>query len=199
MSLIVGKTNLIYGEAGVGKTNLSLWLMSALANGSSRSIYISTEGTSYASVLDRYGFYGNELFVTAYSSSDLLQLIIDIYFRYAKELKIVVIDSINSFYRSDSTLTPGINRIYNSMLSLINDLVLNNGITCILTAQVSSSDEDITVSGISLLRYWCDTIIRLQRVKGIIRKLTIEFPESIGLTLYYSIDKEGIKWAEDEH
>lgn len=172
--------------------------MSALSSNNLKSIYISTEGTSYASVLDRYKFYGSELFITAYSSSNLLQLIIDIYFRYVKELKIIVIDSINSFYRSDSITTPGINRIYNSMLSLISDLVLNRGVTCILTAQVSGSDEDVSVSGISLLKYWCDTVIRLQRVKEMIRKLTIERPENIGLTLYYSIGREGIKWIEYE-
>lgn len=200
IELVRGRVSLFFGEAGVGKTNVVLWLLSVLSRERPdlRFIYICTEGSAYMPVVGRYQYSENTLFATAYSGSDLFRIVAEIYVKYGSELGMVVIDSVNNFYRADATLVPNANKLLNSTLSLLVDSVVRRGLTCLLTAQVSASDEEVGISGIPLLRYWCDNIIKLTRVRGVVRELTLEYPKNIDLTLRYTIDGSGVRWISNE-
>jgi KaiC/GvpD/RAD55 family RecA-like ATPase len=188
----------VYGEAGVGKTNLVLWLLSNLSRTSGLDVvYISTEGPLYSSLLSRYEFPENTLFAEVYDINSLLQVVFRIY-SFKKLFKAIAIDSINNFYRVEVLQLEGINKILNTILALLADMVINRSLTCILTAQVSQSEEDVRVSGFQILKYWYDILIRLERVGSGVRRLSIEYPKDLVLSMSYVISDRGIEWVGND-
>ena len=175
-----------------------LWLLSNLSRASGLSVfYISTEGPLYASLLSRYEFPENALFTEVYDINNLLQAVLKIY-GFRGGVKAVAIDSINNFYRVEVLQVEGINKILNTILALLTDMVVNYSVTCVLTAQVSQSDEDVRVSGFQLLKYWYEVLIKLERLGGGVRRMTVEYPKDVVLSMDYVISDRGIEWVGND-
>jgi hypothetical protein len=175
-----------------------LWLLSNLSRASGLSIfYISTEGPLYTSLLSRYEFPENTLFTEVYDINNLLQVVLKIY-SFRGGVKAVAIDSINNFYRVEVLQVEGINKILNTILALLTDMVVNYSVTCVLTAQVSQSDEDVRVSGFQLLKYWYEVLIKLERLGSGVRRMTVEYPKDVVLSMDYVISDRGIEWVGND-
>ncbi len=195
--MVEGRVSLTYGEAGVGKTNIVLWLLSSMSTATDRKVlYASTEGPLYSAILNRYRFSENALFVDVYDSNSLLQLILNVYENLRNDLKAIAIDTVNNFYRAEVNYDPSASRVLNTILALLSDMSVNNGITCLLVAQVSGFYDEIKMSGFHILKYWCDNVIKLERFKENVRKLFIEFPREINLEMKYVISSNGVEWLE---
>ncbi|MCS7107845.1 MAG: AAA family ATPase [Sulfolobales archaeon] len=195
-----GKVSLIYGEAGVGKTNVVLWLLSNIsASSKGEVLYISTEGPLYSAALSRYPFKDNALFSEVYDSNSLLQLILKVYGNVGRELKAVAIDTVNNFYRSEVGYDANAGRVFNAMLAFLCDMSLKYGVTCLLTAQVRGFDDEVKMSGFQVLKYWCDNVIRLDRLEGSMRGLFIELPDEVNLEVRYTITSKGIELLSYGH
>jgi hypothetical protein len=68
----------------------------------------------------------------------------------------------------------------------------------VLTAQVSQSDEDVRVSGFQLLKYWYEVLIKLERLGGGVRRMTVEYPKDVVLSMDYVISDRGIEWVDND-
>jgi len=199
LKLVEGKVSLIYGEAGAGKTNIILQFLSLISITScGKVVYVSTEGPLYSAILDRYGFSENALFIDVYDSNSLLQLVLDVYKNLRKDLKAIAIDTVNNFYRVEVSYEPHSNRVFNTILALLNDMSVNNGTTCLLAAQVSGFDDDVRMSGFQILRYWCDYVFKLEKVGRNVRRLLTEFPKEANLEMRYVITSNGVEWLAYE-
>lgn len=90
-------------------------------------------------------------------------------------------------------------RVFNAMLAFLCDMSLKYGVTCLLTAQVSGFDDEVKMSGFQVLRYWCDNVIRLDRLEGSMRRLFIELPNEVNLEVRYTITSKGIELLSYGH
>ena len=193
---------LIYGEAGTGKTNLALYIMSLFSNKFKglKHIFISTEGGMFKHLISRYSIGGNTKFIEAINTHHLLDIVYDLYSsRY--NLGVIVIDSINNFYRVEALLNKHINTITNITLAFLSDMILSSKcLSVILTAQVRSAPEvpdEIEVSGRKVLEYWSDIKIRLSRnIEERFWELVVEEPKLLTFKIKYRITNEGLKFHE---
>ncbi|MEM1982660.1 MAG: AAA family ATPase [Sulfolobales archaeon] len=198
IKVVDGKVSLIYGESGVGKTNIVLWILSNISTSTKGGVlYISTEGPLYSALLSRYVFSNNALFTEVYDSNSLLQLVFNIYKDMMRSLKAVAIDTINNFYRAEVGYEVNAGRVLNTILAFLSDMSVNYGVTCLLAAQVGGFDDEIKMSGFQMLKYWCDNVVRLDRLKGKVRRLFIEFPKEANLEVRYVVSNNGVEWLDD--
>ena len=173
---------LIYGEAGSGKTNLTLFLLAKASRNGRRGIYISTEGKTYQALVNQDRFT-NVFFSEVYELNELSKLIFELETLLDTlngERMVIVIDTINSLYRLQENLEHAVT-VLNMQLALLYKLS-RLGCTVIVTGQVRERLEEevhattsIDVSGSTYLRFWPDIIIRLERI-GIRRMLIVEKP-----------------------
>ncbi len=173
---------LIYGEAGSGKTNLTLFLLAKASRNGRRGIYISTEGKIYQAVVDQEKFT-NVFFSEVYDLNELSKLIFELKTLLDKlddRKMVIVVDTINSLYRLQENLEHAVT-VLNMQLAFLYKLS-RLGCTVIVTGQVRERLEEevrattsIDVSGSTYLRFWPDIIIRLERV-GARRMLIVEKP-----------------------
>ncbi len=195
--MLDGRVSLIYGKAGVGKTNLVLSLLSLISSTTGRRvIYASTEGSSYSAILGRYNFSENALFAEVYDSNSLLQLMLKVHEVYKKDLKAIAVDTVNNFYRAEVSYDPNAGRVFNTAMALLADMSVNNGVTCLLTAQVSGFDDEVRMSGFQVIKYWCDNVIKLERLDSGVRSLFVEFPKEVSLEMRCVIGDGGIEWLD---
>jgi len=197
--LIARGITLVYGPAGIGKTNLVLWLLSAVSvsGAEGKFLYISTEGSLYGAIVSKLEYPDNVYFAEALSSDHLLQLIFKALTDLGSELKLIIVDSINNFYRIDAPHDPNANRVLNTILALVAHMVYRYGLTCVLTAQVREvSSEELNASGYTILRFWSDSIIRLERGEDGTRVLVVESPADLFMKVHYIIGDGGIRWVE---
>mgnify|MGYP000135472172 CR=1 FL=1 len=173
---------LIYGEAGSGKTNLTLFLLAKASRNGRRGIYISTEGKIYQALVDQDKFT-NVFFSEVYDLNELSKLIFELKTLLDKlddKKMVIVVDTINSLYRLQENLEHAVT-VLNMQLALLYKLS-RLGCTVIVTGQVRERLEEevhtttsVDVSGSTYLRFWPDIIIRLERV-GVRRMLIVEKP-----------------------
>jgi len=181
---------LIYGEAGTGKTNLVLHLLTRIRNEKCKGIYVSTEGKTYQALIDKERF-NHILFVEVYSMEQLNKLFLELIpYVIGKDVRVVVIDTINSLYRLQEDLEYAVIAL-NMQLAMLHKLS-RMGCTAIITGQVRGQLEEshittasIDVSGALYLRFWSDVIIRLERM-GVRRMLIVEKP--INMKLGFKIE-----------
>ncbi|MCD6084382.1 MAG: hypothetical protein J7J20_02440 [Desulfurococcales archaeon] len=188
---------LIYGAAGSGKTNLVLWLLSKISGDTpSRNLfYISTEGSSYVHLLNRYRFGTNTYFINVVNISHLLDTVLDIY--YSKDsIAAVAVDTINNFYRTEVLESTVINRLLNTVMALLAYIHRSSNSYIIITAQVKEAGE-LSFSGESVLSFWTDVIAYTRKIDEQelgSRELIFETPNEIaGLTLKFKIGDEGVE------
>ncbi len=160
-----GKVALLYGEAGCGKTNIAMQLMSIICKDRDRPCYfISTEGPQYLSLINRYDLSGNCFFATALSSDHLIKLLLDALLNERPAL-MVVVDTVNAFYRMEATRLRNAESLLAATASLASYIASSHGGTALLVAQVREKDEGEGISGESLLKFWVDIMLRCRKVR----------------------------------
>jgi len=163
-----GKTTLLYGEAGSGKTNLALYILSIIAKKlpSHMHFFISSEGSLFKHLIDRYklGNLDNVLFSEVINGEHLLSTIIDIALNYKGKLGSIIIDSVNNFYRDEVLYHKDANLILNTIMSLITSLASSTRSYSIVTAQVRQKPEGgVEISGSQILMFWSDIVMKLSK------------------------------------
>ncbi|BDC19004.1 AAA family ATPase [Acidianus sp. HS-5] len=136
-----------YGTAGSGKTAVALQILEEITP----SIYISTQGKSYEARVDRMSFVSkNTFFVEANSADEVIENIIK---SIELQPELIVVDSINTFYR--------LNR---KTIDLIQPLIFLKEFSkykrIIITWQMSMNNK---VSGEKFMRYFSDDVIRVTK------------------------------------
>ncbi|RLG77055.1 MAG: hypothetical protein DRO14_02895 [Thermoprotei archaeon] len=188
---------LVYGPAGSGKTNLTLWLLSRVSRSTEAKqlFYVSTEGSSYVHLLSRYCFGNNIYFINAVNIDHLLDIILNVCYG-KKDVAAIAVDSINNFYRTEALESNIVNKLLNTIMALLAYAHRRMGSYIIVTAQVREVDT-LSFSGESILRFWSDVIAYIRKVGepelgG--RELIFESPDEIaGLTLELRIGDKGVE------
>jgi len=196
-----GKIVLIYGEAGTGKTNLVLYILSeiSLANPKLKHFYISTEGSTFKHLISRYGLdrVRNAFFTEAVNSEHLLNILLGIFLKYGESIGAVIIDSINNFYRDEALYNKKANIILNTSLSMLAYTSLMSNSYVLLTAQVRRKpDGELDISGGQILMFWADVLIKLSKENNH-RIAEVMLPKELrGLKNSFMISYEGVKFVE---
>ena len=157
---VEGEPLIIYGEPGSGKTNIVLKILKeSLGIGLSAS-YISTEGSLVIERMRSMGIINTESLYVAFAHSlpHLARLVSE---AIITGRSIVVVDSVNSLYRSEVGFTPRANEIFLGILAMLKHNSLS-GRWSIATAQVREV-EDLEPSGVNLIRFYCRNLARVSK------------------------------------
>ena len=196
--------NLIYGEATTGKTTLSLTTVfhHLSQQSSAKAVYLDIDNKLNVSRLEQIAFsQGKQLLPRiqlftpeSYKmQSDTLELLPEL---IAGDL--LVIDSITGLYRGeteDAEKTFKVNKELNRQLGYLTELAKTTGSTILLTGQVRSIMDTQQVEPVAqrLLRYWSETIIRLEKtVQPSIRHAILEKPEEPKTPIILTINQSGM-------
>jgi DNA repair protein RadB len=193
-----GSILLVFGERGSGKTTLSFQTMLNAASFGLGSTIVYTEGRA---PLDRLmGMAGGgwvksseRMWVLEVKSfeeqEDLVERLSD---QLPGSTGILIIDSITSRYRE--ALGTGkenipINKALNREMALIKDYSIRNSLAVLLTSEVSSPPfgKGVRPVAASILTYWSDAILFLEKLPGEARKAVLNKPApSAELTVWIS-------------
>ncbi len=191
------KKILIYGEAASGKTNLILNLLKcSLANGfigKKTAVYISTEGSEYQYRAIQLNLYSpNILFAEAIDQDHLLELILKLYVDIdLMNLGLLVIDSINNFYRVEAESIDGLKKFI-ALLAILSSLNREYNVYILTSAQIRVGEEGLEEpSGMKYLFPWADIVMKTVIGENT-RILIVEKPLSFALRFH--IGEDGISW-----
>ncbi len=189
-----GRVTLVYGNAGSGKTNLCLWVLSKTPG---PALYLSTEGTIPAPLLDRYSLVDREFyFREAFSLEDLsVQLVGMLAEGSLGDFKSICVDSVNAHYRYEVAGRQDANKLLNALLAALSYAASRFGSRVVLTAQVREEEGEHVPSGYDVLSFWSDVILRARR-SGDLRELEAVKPEELrGLRFAFRISERGVEFG----
>lgn len=191
-----GRTILLYGGAGVGKTTLLLEFAKKVCKSLGPCLYLSTEETLHYERVARWSEeYEDTFFTEIYDFDEMINFILKEY--YFLPFKILFIDSVNGLFRIVSSRDDAL-PLFGLMLAVIRKKAYDSNGFVFASAQVRAGfeydAEEIVASGMSILDYWFDIIIYLGLDDG---KRYIEFIKPVnvkGFRLYFMITDEGVEW-----
>jgi len=198
------KINLIYGEATTGKTTLSLTTVfhHLSQQPSAKAVYLDIDNKLNASRLEQIASsQGRNLLPRirlftpeSYSmQGDALENLPELI-----SGDLLVIDSITGLYRGeteDAEKTFRVNKELNRQLGYLTEVAETTGSTMLLTGQVRSILDTQQVEPVAqrLLRYWSETIIRLEKTAlSSNRHAILEKPEESRAPIILTINESGI-------
>ncbi|MCD6237436.1 MAG: DNA repair and recombination protein RadB [Thermoplasmata archaeon] len=162
----------IYGEAGTGKTNICLQAAREIAVSGKKVAFIDSEGVSMerfrqvcsAPGYDVNAFLTNILFFNPHSLEEQEQMVKNIL--KLKNLKLVVIDTINLLYRMKlEEDEEGATRSIVRQLTFLQINARRHNLYIIATGQVySTEDGDVKPFAGRGMEHMAKTIIKLERV-----------------------------------
>ena len=196
--------NLIYGEATTGKTTLSLTTVfhHLSQQPSAKAVYLDIDNKLNASRLEQIASsQGRNLLPRirlftpeSYSmQGDALENLPELITG-----DLLVIDSITGLYRGeteDAEKTFRVNKELNRQLGYLTEVAETTGSTMLLTGQVRSILDTQQVEPVAqrLLRYWSETIIRLEKTAlSSNRHAILEKPEESRAPIILTINESGI-------
>jgi len=193
----------IYGEAGTGKTNICLQAAREIAVSGKKVAFIDSEGVSMerfrqvcsAPGYDVNAFLTNILFFNPHSLEEQEQMVKNIL--KLKNLKLVVIDTINLLYRMKlEEDEEGATRSIVRQLTFLQINARRHNLYIIATGQVySTEDGDVKPFAGKGMEHMAKTIIKLERVdEGKRRAVIIKHrsqPE--GKSAVFGITEHGIE------
>jgi DNA repair protein RadB len=182
-----GSILLVFGERGSGKTTLAFQTMLSAASSGLGSTFVYTEGRTPLDRLmemagRRWSQLGERMWVLEVKSfgeqEDLVERLDD---QLPKDTGVLIIDSVTSRYREG--LGTGkenipVNKMLNREMALIKDYCIRNRLAVLLTSEVSSQPFGKGVKPVasSILTYWSDTILRLEKLPGDARRAALDMP-----------------------
>lgn len=186
-------TNLFYGEAGSGKTNLLLTIAENVCRELRPCIYVNTEDVLFYEIVSRRSSkYENVFFANALGYEEFHDYVVKniLYMPF----RALFVDSINSLYRliahQDSAAAK-----YGLLVSLVVKRTLDLNAYLFASAQVRasySSEEEFVASGMSILDYWFEAIFKVDRDES---GRFVECVKPVrGIKAYFEITSEGIAW-----
>ena len=193
-----GKIVLMYGVAGSGKTNLVLHILKYLAEHlpNANHYYISTEGSTFAHLLERYDLikYDNVWFIEVINLDHLLESLLRILVR-KENIGAVVIDSINNHYRFELFFNRRANTLLNMVLATLRTITEKSICPSIITAQTTVDElGNVRVSGESIIKFWSDIVIKVERNEINQRVACFELPSDLrGKCISFIIGEDGVK------
>ena len=143
---------LLFGPPASGKTNMALWLAAQyLGSGGRRVHYISTEGRLPLEVVERYGLLRPDFLVaTAVDSQHLLSLVARAI--ASGQGSLLVVDSVNSFYRAEAREAVAGRRLTTLMALLAHSA--SKGVKSLVTAQIMERPDPAAVREYEVSGYW---------------------------------------------
>jgi len=182
-----GSILLVFGERGSGKTTLAFQTMLSAASSGLGSTFIYTEGRTPLDRLmgmagRRWSQWSERMWVLEVKSfgeqEDLVERLGD---QLPKGTEVLIIDSVTARYRE--ALGTGkenipVNKTLNREMALIKDYCARNGLAALLTSEVSSQPfgKGIRPVASSILTYWSDAILRLEKLPGDARRAALDKP-----------------------
>lgn len=196
--------NLIYGEATTGKTTLALTTAfhHLSQNRSAKAVYLDIDNKLNASRLTQIAqAQGKNLLPRlrlftpeSYSrQGDALEQLPELEWG-----DLLIIDSITGLYRGeteDQEKTFRVNKELNRQLGYLTEIAKTTGSTMLLTGQVRSILDTQQIEPVAqrLLRYWSETIIRLEKTANPSnRQAVLEKPAELKTPIILTINQSGI-------
>ncbi len=185
---------LVYGEAGVGKTNLALHVSRIASLSSKRVLYVNTEGWAYKGRISVLDGLDNVVFVDISDFWLQTLFILSIVPLIVERYDLIVIDTINNLFRCQEDIEAA-TRSLSSQMSILYWVSRFKKKKVLVLSQVKAGEEGEEVSGATYIKFWADVIVRLER-KGSTRILIVEKPEDTGIELEFKITDKGLVWLK---
>ncbi len=183
---------LVYGEAGVGKTNLALHISRIASLSGKRVLYVNTEGWAYKGRISILDGLDNVVFVDINDFWLQTLFILSIIPLIVEDYDLIVIDTINNLFRCQEDIEAA-TRSLSAQMGILYWVSVFKKRKVLVLGQVKAGEEGEEISGATYIKFWASVIVRLER-KGSTRILIIEKPENTGLELEFEITNKGIKW-----
>lgn len=182
-----GGVVLVFGERGTGKTSLAFQTMLSSAAAGVGSTLVYTEGR--APIQRLMGMAGEfwpksseRMWVLeAKSFAEQEEMVERLDEQLPKGTGVLILDSVTARYRE--SLGTGkeniaVNKALNREMALIKDHCMKRGIAALLTSEVSSRPfgKGVMPVAASILTYWSDAILRIEKLQGEARKVTRDKP-----------------------
>jgi DNA repair protein RadB len=182
-----GEVLLVFGERGTGKTALIFQTMASAASRGLKSMMIYSEGHAPLQRLKEIAHPKwstlSELMwiveVKDFKEQDLL--VENIERQMPPKADLLAIDSITACYRAalgKHEENISINKSLNRELALIKDLCRRTGLAVMMTSEVTvkMNGKGVQPVASSILTYWADRVLRLEKIHGELRKVVLVKP-----------------------
>lgn len=182
---------LFYGPAGSGKTAFLTSIARRLCKEVYPCVYINTEDPLfYDNIARMWEEYGNVFFIDIRDFDNLFEFVVKHVLRVP--WRALFIDSVNSAYKLVAHRRDAYSK-FNLILALLAERAISSGCRVFASAQVRAEQEsdDVVASGMSILRYWFDSIYELGW-EGDCRFIKIIKPP-LDLKLYFKITNRGVE------
>ncbi len=189
---------LFYGIAGSGKTSMLLHIAKNICM-RNRCIYVSTEETlHYERVAREPDRYTNVFFTEYYDFDELLDFIVTKY--YYLPVKTIFVDSINALYREIAYRENSIQKL-GLLLGVLKKKITDEGGYVFASAQVRAGyeedEEELLASGMSILEYWFNTIIKLSYGDTHRYAEIVKPSNGRGTRVFFEITDRGVIWIDE--
>ena len=187
--LAKGELLLLFGERGTGKTSFAFQAVIRAASMGIGSTVIYTNGLMpVARLMELAGSewpkVSNIVWILEVKNFEDQDLLVDsLEEKLPPNTGLLIIDSITACYRGalgEVGENIPLNKALNRELAIIKDLCSRKGMTAVLTSEVTSQLDGKGSKPVAaaILTYWADHVMRLDRVQGDVRKVTLIKPPS---------------------
>ncbi|MCC6012797.1 MAG: hypothetical protein LM593_00245 [Candidatus Verstraetearchaeota archaeon] len=199
-----GELLLIYGVRGSGRTTLAFQIIINNTLQGRKSLLIFTGGSASLMRLkilakDKWSEISeNILVVNINDFKEQDDLIDNLELILPENLNLIVFDSITSFYRlalkGKENEDIALNKQLNRELAILKYTSIKRGLYVVLTSDITIRPGEITPIPIAsqILTYWCDKIIRLDRLQENIRRVVLIKPQ-LDISCLVRISENGIE------